>query len=161
MSATRNRLVPALALPLTLVSALVLSGCGLFGPTTYEVDERSIEVGAGDEFTLSVPASPGQGQSWFLATPHPDRAVVRLTAQDEEVEGSELDGGADGTQFFDFKAVEPGTTKIKLLHCPLGSCDADVGDPAPLPSHSESPFPTATATPGLDPEYFIYTVTVR
>ncbi|MBT2489957.1 protease inhibitor I42 family protein [Streptomyces sp. ISL-96] len=152
----RHRLAAAFALTL---SALALAGCGLFGPEAYETDERSIEVDAGEDFRLTVPASPGMGQNWYLATPHPDDDVVRLTGQDEETEGSDLDGGAKGTQFFDFKAVEPGTTKIKLLHCPLGRCGGEFGDPAPSPS--TSPFPTATATPGLDPEYFIYTVTVR
>ncbi|MBT2400527.1 protease inhibitor I42 family protein [Streptomyces sp. ISL-100] len=154
----RNRLVAAFALPL---SALALAGCGLFGPETYEVDERSVEVEAGDEFTLSVPASPSLGENWYVADPRPDRDVVRLQGQDEEYEddGGNV-GGGGGTQSFTFRAVEPGTTKIKLLYCKLGTCAAKFGDPAPSPSGS--PIPVASGSPGEnDREYFIYTVTVR
>ncbi|MET9514663.1 protease inhibitor I42 family protein [Streptomyces sp. NPDC002994] len=163
MSATRTRLVPALALPLTLLSALVLSGCGLFGPPTYAYDERSIEVDAGEEFTLSVPASPSLGENWYVADPRPDRDVARLRGQDEDWEDDGgVDGGGGGTQSFTFRAVEPGTTKIKLLYCKLGTCAAKFGDPAPSPSPSESPFPVASGSPGEnDREYFIYTLTVR
>ncbi|MGW0314986.1 protease inhibitor I42 family protein [Streptomyces flavidovirens] len=156
----RNRLAAALALPL---SALALAGCGLFGPETYEVDERTVEVDAGDEFTLSVPASPSLGENWYLADPRPDRDVVRLQGQDEDWEddGGNV-GGGGGTQSFTFRAIEPGTTKIKLLYCRLGRCTGGFGDPAPSPSPSESPFPTASGSPGEhDREYFIYTVTVR
>jgi predicted secreted protein len=154
----RHRFATAFALSL---SVLVLAGCGLMEPGTYGVDERSIEVEAGEEFTLAVPASPSLGQNWHLAAPLPDRAVVEHVGQREDTEGSDADGGADGTQLFDFQAVERGTTQIKLLHCPLGSCGAKFGDPAPSPSSSASPYPTATAAPGRTSEYFIYTVTVR
>ncbi|MGW0734977.1 protease inhibitor I42 family protein [Streptomyces sp. NPDC002851] len=156
----RKRLVTALAaLPL---AAVTLTGCGLFGPATYEPTERSIEVDAGDEFTLSLPASPGLGQSWSLVRPHPDSTVVKRVGEREEVEGSDLDGGADGTQFIDFKAVKPGTTKIKLIHCIHGRCATTEDNPDPHPTGSGAgPVPTATGTPGNEPEYFIYTVTVR
>ncbi|WP_274564413.1 protease inhibitor I42 family protein [Streptomyces spiramyceticus] len=156
----RNRLAAALALPL---SALALAGCGLFGPATYEVDERSVEVDAGDEFTLSVPASPSLGENWYVADPRPDRDVVRLKGQDEDYEddGGNV-GGGGGTQSFTFRAIEPGTTEIKLLHCRLGRCNAEFGDPAPSPSPSESPFPVVSGSPGEhDREYFVYTVKVR
>ncbi|WP_093797529.1 protease inhibitor I42 family protein [Streptomyces sp. Wb2n-11] len=155
----RNRLAAALALPL---SALALAGCGLPGPETYEVDERTVEVDAGDEFPLSLPAGPSTGENWYVADPRPDRDVVRLQGQDEEYEGDDGNVGGGGTQSFTFRAVEPGTTKIKLLYCRLGRCNAGFGDPAPSPSPSESPFPVASGSPGEhDREYFVYTVTVR
>lgn len=158
----RNRLAAAFTLPL---SALALAGCGLFGPATYGPEERSIEVDAGDEFILSLPASPGMGQDWYLVSPRPDPAVVEHTGGDKETEAGEpgLEGGGSGERFFDFKAVEPGTTEIKLIHCPYSSsCSATEENPEPSPTGSgAAPVPTATGKPGTNPEYFIYTVTVR
>ncbi|MBT2507408.1 protease inhibitor I42 family protein [Streptomyces sp. ISL-98] len=163
--AMRIRLAPVSALPLALLSAFVLTGCGLFGPATYETDERSIEVDAGDEFTLSLPASPSMGQDWYLVSPHPDADVVERTGQHKETEAGEpdLEGGGSGERFFDFKAVKPGTTEIKLIHCPYSSsCSTTKDNPEPAPTSSGStPVPTATGKPGTNPEYFIYTVTVR
>ncbi|WP_328877782.1 hypothetical protein [Streptomyces sp. NBC_00299] len=61
--------------------------------------------------------------------------------------------------FFDFKAVGPGTTKIRLIQCPHGAC-ADGGDaggpvtPSPVPSGSPTPAEKYRAT------IHTYTVTV-
>lgn len=103
----RNRLAAALGPPL---SALALAGCGIFGPETCQADGRILEVDAGDEFTLSLPASPSMGENWYAAGPRPDRDVVRLQGQDQEYEddGGNV-GGGGGTQPFTFRAIEPGT----------------------------------------------------
>ncbi|MFC7309635.1 protease inhibitor I42 family protein [Streptomyces monticola] len=157
----RSRLAAAVFLPL---AAVALTGCGLFGPEAYEVDERSIEVDAGDEFALSVPANPAMAQDFYLVSPHPDSAVVRRTGEVEETEAGDpgVDGGGDGTRTFEFKAVKAGTTKIKLIHCPLKSCFPTRDNPDALPTAAPTrPVPTATSSPGTNPEYFIYTVTVR
>ncbi|MFE9396623.1 protease inhibitor I42 family protein [Streptomyces flavidovirens] len=158
----RNRLAATLALPL---SALALAGCGLFGPTTYGPEERSIKVEAGEEFTLALPASPSTGQDWYLVSPHPDPAVVERTGEHKETEASEPDveGGGSGERLFDFKAVKPGTTEIKLIHCPYSSsCSTTKDNPEPSPTGSgATPVPTATGKPGTNPEFFVYTVTVR
>ncbi|MFJ8532151.1 protease inhibitor I42 family protein [Streptomyces sp. NPDC093591] len=142
-----HRLSAALALPLT---AVLLSGCGLFGPETFEADEQSIEVDAGDTFELTLPANPSMGQDWSIVDPGPDRATVRQEGRREEDFGGDsgVDGGGDGTQTFTFEAVAAGTTKIKMSYCVLGVCPD--GDDR-----------TATGSPGNDPAYFIYTVTVR
>lgn len=142
-----HRLSAALALPLT---AVMLSGCGLFGPETFEADEQSIEVDAGDTFELTLPANPSMGQDWSIVRPGPDHATVRQEGgREEDFEGdSGVDGGGDGTQTFTFQAVAAGTTKIKMSYCVLGDCPD--GDDR-----------TATGSPDNDPAYFIYTVTVR
>ncbi|WP_327351730.1 protease inhibitor I42 family protein [Streptomyces sp. NBC_01304] len=156
------RLRSALSLVLSLVALTALSGCGLFGPTTYGVDEQSIEVDAGDEFVLSLPASPSLGENWFVAEPRADKDVVKLQSLDEDWgDGGGNDGGGGGTQSFTFKAGEPGTAKIKMLHCQLGKCSTKLGAPAPTPSPGESPFPVVTGKPGEhDREYYVFTVTV-
>ncbi|GAA1502325.1 hypothetical protein GCM10009730_00670 [Streptomyces albidochromogenes] len=158
----RHRLAAALALPL---SALALAGCGLNGPQTYGPQERSIKVDAGDAFTLLLPASPSMGQDWYLVGPPPDPSVVERAGQSKETEagGPDVEGGGSGERSFDFKAVKPGTTEIKLIHCPYSSsCSTSEANPEPSPtSSSDTPVPTATGKPGTRPEYFVYTVTVR
>ncbi|MDG4862482.1 protease inhibitor I42 family protein [Streptomyces sp. T-3] len=158
-SIVRHRLA---ALPL---SALLLSGCGMFGPATFEVDDRSIEVDAGDEFRLELPANPAIAEDWYLVSPHPDRAVVERAGEHKETEPSDpgVVGGGDGTQYFDFKAVKAGTTKIKLIHCPYNRCTSGTPEnPDPQPTLTEeTEAPVATGSPGMDPQYFIFTVTVQ
>uniref|UniRef100_A0AAU1I4I8 Uncharacterized protein n=2 Tax=unclassified Streptomyces TaxID=2593676 RepID=A0AAU1I4I8_9ACTN len=73
---------------------------------------------------------------------------VNTSGPDEGGGDSGVDGGGDGTQTFTFQAVAAGTTKIKMSYCVLGDCPG--GDDR-----------TATGSPGNDPAYFIYTVTVR
>ncbi len=142
-----HRLSTALALPLT---AVMLSGCGLVGPETFGADDRSIEVDAGDTFELTLPANPSMGQDWNIVRPGPDRATVRQEGgrEDDFAGDSGADGGGDGTQTFTFQTVDAGTTEIELSYCVLGACPD--GDDR-----------TATGSPGNDPAYFTYTVTVR
>ncbi|MBT2435122.1 protease inhibitor I42 family protein [Streptomyces sp. ISL-22] len=142
-----HRLSTALALPLTVV---MLSGCGIFGSETFGAEDRSIEVDAGDVFELTLPASPSMGQDWSIVRPGPDRATVRQEGgRKEDFAGDGgADGSGDGTQTFTFQAVAAGTTKIKMSYCVLGDCPD--GDDR-----------TATGSPGNDPAYVIYTVTVR
>lgn len=102
-------LVAALAL-------LLLTGCGLFGDSAaeYGTKERTITVEAGEEFTLTVPASPALGQNWYLADPRPA--------------------------------------------CPYARCHSAADAEA-----TAVPVPTATdtSTPGDEPEYYLYEVTIR
>ncbi|MFI7408067.1 protease inhibitor I42 family protein [Streptomyces sp. NPDC049627] len=153
------------ALPL-----VALAGCGLTGPSAYGTDERSVTAEVGEEFTLEVPASPTLGENWYLAEPRPDSAVLRYEGRGEETEGSAegISGGGSGTQHFDFTAVAPGRTTVKLLYCPHGLCHSAAEVTAsPPPSGTASPVPVmtaaATATPNDtdNPTYYLYTITVR
>ncbi|MDI3403887.1 protease inhibitor I42 family protein [Streptomyces cavernicola] len=145
--------------PLGLVPALlVLTGCGLFGPASYEPVDRSIEVDAGEEFELELPAGVSRGQSWSLADPRPDRDVVRLVGRGRDGgDSGDNDGGDGSTQHFTFRGVEPGSTKVRLLYCVNGDCGGEGGTPPP----SGAPLPTATSTPGSEPAYYVFDITVR
>ncbi|WP_338676573.1 protease inhibitor I42 family protein [Streptomyces sp. SCSIO 30461] len=148
-----------LALPSVLVT--VLAGCGLVGPDTYELNEKHIEVDAGEEFTLSVPVAVAMGERWYLTSPEPDPDIVRNKGKRDEIEGDDDDvvGGASGTDFFDFEAVGPGTTEIRLIQCPPQACDGG-GDTGPA-----TPAPIPSGGPTLNAKYratiHTYTVTVR
>ncbi|CAL9404337.1 hypothetical protein SUDANB6_01523 [Streptomyces sp. enrichment culture] len=148
------RLVPSL---LALGAADALAACGAAaGPKEYGTDRRTIEAEVGEEFALALPMHPSQGEWWYRVTPHPDAKVVRGEGDREDYEGSDLVGGGDGTQYFDFKAVGPGTTEIRVLHCPVGTC---VGK-----GESASPRPDATSTnsdQANKARYYTFAVSVR
>ncbi|MFC5212994.1 protease inhibitor I42 family protein [Streptomyces coerulescens] len=148
-----------LALPALLMT--VLAGCGLTGPDTYELDEKNIEVDVGEKFTLSVSVDTAMGEWWYLTVPEPDPDVVRNADKREKIEADDAAvGSGSGTDSFDFKAVGPGTTKIRLIQCPRGACagGGDAGGPvtpSPVPSGSPTPQEKYRAT------IHTYTVTVR
>ncbi|GGO57984.1 hypothetical protein GCM10012287_55100 [Streptomyces daqingensis] len=147
-----------LALPaLPLVLTALLTGCG---QDTYGQDEKNLQVDDGEEFTLSVPVEAAMGEDWYLASPAPDKAVVRSTGDREETDGSDSDGGHSATHYFDFKAVGKGTTEIRLLECPSLGC-AGGGDAGG--EISPSPVPSGSPTPDADGRgrYHTYKVTVK
>lgn len=145
-----------------VLSAAVTTGCGLTGPDEYELGEKHIEVEQGEEFALSVEVETAQGEWWYETSPKPDSAVVESLGKDEELEGDKGDsvGGGHGTDFFSYKAVGKGTTKIRLIECPNGAC-AGGGDgggaitPSPVPSGSPTPDKKYRAT------IHTWTVTVK
>ncbi|MCL8014603.1 protease inhibitor I42 family protein [Streptomyces sp. AS02] len=145
-----------LLLPAAASAVLLLTGCGLVGPAEYDTETRTIEAEAGEEFSITVPYSPGQGEWWYRVDPRPDDAVVRIGGEHQDLDGSDLDGGTDGTKSFDFEAVGPGTTKIRILHCPVGTCVGSGSSVSPSPAAS----PGQTTT-DPQPRYYTYTVTVR
>ncbi|UKY54693.1 protease inhibitor I42 family protein [Streptomyces inhibens] len=154
-AALHRVLAPALT---TLTVLTALTGCGLIGPATYDTDETAIEADSGEEFTLSVPSNASLGERWYVATPKPAAGVLRATGEDQENSGSEADGAGGGSQLFHFKAVGQGSTRIRLIHCPVHAC-IDKGDSA---TASPPPPPGSTAAPASSrPTYRTYTVTVK
>ncbi|MFJ6635458.1 hypothetical protein ACIQMR_29270 [Streptomyces sp. NPDC091376] len=135
--------------PVLAALLLVLTGCG---DSAYETDERTISVESGEKFTLEVPAAMELGQNWYVADPRPDPDVLEYRG-DREHTGDV----SDGAQYFDFTALSPGKTTVKLLFCPYARCHS-AGEV------TASPVPTATGTPkNSDQEaaYYLYTITVR
>ncbi|MFJ7017202.1 protease inhibitor I42 family protein [Streptomyces sp. NPDC101117] len=155
MTSTLRRL----ALPALLMT--MLAGCGDPGPKTYELGENRIRVDPGEEFTLSVPVDTAMGEWWYLTSPDPDPDVVRRTDRREEIQADDdAVGSGSGTDLFDFKAVGPGTTQIRLIQCPRGACAGGGSTGGPV---TPSPVPSGSPTP--DEKYratvHTYTVTVR
>lgn len=153
----RRRLVRLTASVLLFGAAGTLTACGSSADRReYGTGQRSIEAEAGEEFTLSFPMAPTQGEWWYVVPPEPDGKVVRGEGDREEYEGSDGSGGGDGTQYFDYEAVGAGTTEIRVLHCPVGTC---VGKGA-----TASPRPDAESTnsdQAKKARYYTFEVTVR
>ncbi|MFK0120532.1 protease inhibitor I42 family protein [Streptomyces sp. NPDC090994] len=150
----RTRLAPTAFL---LGAVCALTACGSSaGPQEYGTGQRSIKAEVGDKFTLSFPMQPTQGEWWYRVDPEPDEKIVRSEGDREDYEGSGGAGGGDGTQFFDFEAIGAGTTEIRILHCPVGTC---VGKGA-----TASPKPDADSTNSDQADkarYYTFEVTVR
>ncbi|MFE6738500.1 protease inhibitor I42 family protein [Streptomyces tubercidicus] len=154
----RRALTPALT---TLTALATLTGCGLLGPSTYDTDETAIEAGSGEKFTLSVPSNSSLGEHWYVAEPKPAARVLRAAGEDRENPGGDAIGAGGGRQLFHFKAVGRGSTTIRLIHCPVGSC-IDKGEDSATASPPPSPPPGSTVAPRVDPPtYRTYHVTVK
>ncbi|MCF2537337.1 protease inhibitor I42 family protein [Streptomyces sp. FB2] len=154
-----TRALRRLTLPALLTT--VLAGCGAPGSDTYEPGGNRIQVDAGEEFTLSVPVDTAMGEWWYLTSPDPAPDVVRGLGEREQIEADEVVvGSGGGTDLFDFEAVGPGTTEIRLIRCPVGACaggGSRGGPVAPSPVPSGSPAPDEKYRATVHP----YTVTVR
>lgn len=136
----------------------VLTGCGLTGPDTYQLDEKSVQTEVGEEFTLSVPLKISMGEHWDLTSPKPDASVVRSTGEDEDWEdGGDEAGSGGATKLFDFKAVGTGTTEIRLIQCPHGAC---AGGGSAGGAVTPSPVPSGSPTPDADERATVHTYTV-
>ncbi|MEU0008963.1 protease inhibitor I42 family protein [Streptomyces sp. NPDC006314] len=161
-----------------LACLLALTGCGGSegAAADYGVKDRAITVEPGKRFSLTVPASPGLGEHWYLTDPKPDADVVKYRGEREDWKGgSDADGGTQGTQSFDFTAVAKGKAAVRLLYCPANTCHGPTDTASPYPtgtaassptpdgtvSPSLSPYPTATGAPGAQAGFYVFTITVR
>ncbi|MFI9806417.1 protease inhibitor I42 family protein [Streptomyces sp. NPDC052301] len=137
--------------------------------TGYGLDHRTVTVGPGKEFSLTVPSAATLGEHWFLADPGPDRTVLKYRGDRETGDGSDLVGSTGGTRSFDFTALAKGRTTVRLLHCPLDTCtgpgpnDRSTLSPGHTGTASPSPYPTLTADPHshVGPGFYVFTITVR
>lgn len=138
----------------------------------YGIDHRTVTVGPGEEFSLTVPSAATLGQHWYLAAPRPDAAVLTYRGEQATGDGSGLVGGTGGTQSFAFTALAKGRATVRLLYCPLHTCTGPgphdrstltptpTGTPSPAPA-SPSPYPTLTARPRAQAGFCVFTITVR
>jgi hypothetical protein len=150
-------LVPAGVLLAVLAVVGITAFLGAFGPPEYGTGDRDIQAEAGEQFVLSFPISATQGEWWYRVGPAPDENVVRSRDESEDYEGSDaVGGGGDGAQRFTFEAVRPGTTRIRVLHCPYGTCTGKGASATPKPGAVSS----ISGTPAKA-RYYTFTVTVR
>ncbi|GGW66754.1 hypothetical protein GCM10010503_50020 [Streptomyces lucensis JCM 4490] len=159
----------------SLACLLALSGCGESGgdsPAEYGFKDRAVTVGQGERFSLTVPASPSLGRHWYLTEPRPDATVLKYRGKraDYGDGGKNVDGGPGGTQSFRFTALAKGRATVRLLYCPVNTCQGPDdtapstppdGMPSPSTTASPSPYPTATGTPDTHAAFYVFTITVR
>jgi predicted secreted protein len=111
-----------LILILFLILATALIGCN--GEQEVTAPGQTIDVEAGEEFTIVLDSNPTTGFEWRLVEDTPDAAVVEFV--DKEYEPSRpVATGSGGQDIWTFRAVAAGETEIKMGHFPPdGTADA-------------------------------------
>lgn len=112
-----------LVLLAALVVPFVLSGCSSQSPATSNPmmtrmpvynDSGVINIGVNGEFIIQLETNPSTGYDWQKNF---DSSYLTLVESDfEQTPGSEGRLGAGGTQYFRFKALKAGETKIGLAY---------------------------------------------
>lgn len=122
MASRRRRYVTVVATA-WLVLALLATGCGDGGDggdkgkgADHTNPGKPIKVSAGEKFRIKIESNPTTGYEWTIAGTLDD-AVVKA-AGDEYVADEAPAGmtGRGGNQFFTFKAVGKGETKIAFTY---------------------------------------------
>ncbi len=81
----------------------------------FTAEDETIEVPAGETFTIELDENQSTGFVWEVVDPQPDSAVVTFVDGRYEMDEAE-DGetGVGGTRYLEFRAEEPGSTQIAL-----------------------------------------------
>jgi inhibitor of cysteine peptidase len=99
-----------------LILAMVLIGCGSSKVTAYTESSKTIKTNVDQEFTISLQANPTTGYDW--KTVSFDTSLITLVKKDynqDDHSGKPL-VGSGGTDFFTFKALKTGETKITFIY---------------------------------------------
>jgi len=103
-------LASAIILALTLVT-----GCGGGDIEPYSDAEQAIGIGVNQEFTIALNSNPTTGYSWQESY---DESFLELVEKSYRP-GAEAEPevvGAGGTEYFQFKALQPGETELVITH---------------------------------------------
>jgi inhibitor of cysteine peptidase len=103
-------LASAIILALTLVT-----GCGGGNIETYSDAGPAIDIGINQEFSITLGSNPTTGYSWQESY---DENFLELVAKSYRP-GAEAEPevvGAGGTEYFQFKALQPGETELVMTY---------------------------------------------
>ncbi len=91
----------------------LVAGC-VSSAKAYIDPEETIKISNGKEFTIALDSNPTTGYNWEVSY---DDTLLYLVndeyKQDEKASGLV---GAGGTQYYGFKALKAGNTKITLVY---------------------------------------------
>jgi inhibitor of cysteine peptidase len=96
------------------VIILALTGCSI-EKMTYSDSSQTINASLGQEFKIALGSNPTTGYSW-----QPDYDNVVLELINKEYKADDKSGqqivGSGGTEYFTFKALKNGETKVTLTY---------------------------------------------
>ncbi len=97
------------------VMVLVLLAGGCSAVRTYNDPWKTIDVKAGEEFTIALESNPTTGYEWEASF---DEGMLTLLESSYKTGKEAQKGlvGAGGTQYFHFKAGKSGKTEITLTY---------------------------------------------
>lgn len=101
--------------------AVLLAAVGLVYAIAYEktvrVDEsfnnQTVDMAVGDRLVLSLPSNPTTAYSWTYRE-QPSEQVLEEVRQWYESDSMLI--GSGGSQYWEYKAVAPGSASIKLIY---------------------------------------------
>jgi inhibitor of cysteine peptidase len=102
------------ALAAVVLLALVLSGCSTQAKA-YTEEGQVINVGANQEFTIALGSNATTGYSWQATYDSQALEKVKDEYKADDTTGKQI-VGSGGTQYFYFKALKIGETKIKFTY---------------------------------------------
>ena len=97
-----------------VVAAFLVAGCA-GGAKTYTDPGQTINIGVNQEFVIALDANPTTGYDWQESH---DEAMLELTEKTYELGKTAKQGmvGAGGVDYFTFKALKAGETKITIVY---------------------------------------------
>ena len=101
-----------LVLAATLIITSLVAGCNSEA-RTYIDQEKEISVSVDEEFLVALDSNPTTGYSWEVSY---DDTLLSLDYEEYSSEKCEGLVGAGGTQYFAFKALKAGETKIETVY---------------------------------------------
>ncbi|MBI2288261.1 MAG: protease inhibitor I42 family protein [Chloroflexi bacterium] len=103
-----------LLLMVALVVALPVAGC-LGEVKTYADSGQTISIGVDKEFIVVLGSIPSTGYSWHASY---DTSVIKLVDKRYEMDkqAGERVIGAGGVEFFRFRALKKGETRITMTY---------------------------------------------
>jgi inhibitor of cysteine peptidase len=99
---------------LLIVAASTFTACAAPKANIYIDETRTIFTKVGEEFTIAVPANPTTGYQWKESH---DASLLNLVGS-EYKPSKQAKGvvGAGGTQYFKFRALKPGMTRVDFSY---------------------------------------------
>jgi inhibitor of cysteine peptidase len=101
-------------LALVLLAAAVLTGCGT-KVSAYTESSKSIDVAAGQEFTIALQSNPTTGYDWHPVVDEQYLTLVKKDYKQNDHTGKPL-VGSGGTDYFVYKALKAGETNITFTY---------------------------------------------
>jgi len=97
---------------LTAIAACQLAGCAC-EVSTYTDPEQAINTGVNKEFVIALDSNPTTGYSWQENYDESMLELVKKTYKQGET-AEEGAVGAGGVEYFRFKALKAGNTKVTM-----------------------------------------------
>jgi inhibitor of cysteine peptidase len=98
-----------------LLITTVLTGCGGTKVTAYTESSQAINVNLNQDFTIALQANPTTGYDWQPVFDAGLLSQVKKDYQQDDHSGKQL-VGSGGTDFFTFKGLKAGETKITFTY---------------------------------------------
>ncbi len=104
----------SLILVTVVVATFLVAGC-VGEVKTYTDSGQTIDIGVNQEFVIAIGANPTTGYDWEVSLDETILELVEKTYKLAEEAEHEI-VGADGVDYFRFKALKAGETEITMVY---------------------------------------------